>query len=39
MEIERVDGPDALLARAGELLLADEARHNLELGLVRRAPG
>jgi hypothetical protein len=37
MEIERVDGPGAFLERAGELLLADEARHNLAFGIVATA--
>lgn len=37
MEIEQVAGPDAFLERAGALLLADEARHNLALGIVATA--
>ena len=37
MEIEQVAGPDAFLERAGALLLADEARHNLAFGIVATA--
>jgi predicted GNAT family acetyltransferase len=34
MEVRRVDEPDAFLDTAGPLLLEDEARHNLVLGLA-----
>lgn len=34
MRVRRVDGPAAFLEDAGPLLLADEARHNLILGLA-----
>jgi predicted GNAT family acetyltransferase len=34
MEVRRVDEPGAFLAAAGPLLLQDEARHNLVLGLA-----
>ncbi len=37
MEIERTNGPAALLDRAGALLVADEARHNLALGILSTA--
>ena len=37
MEVERVDGADAVLEQAGALLLADEARHNLALGILATA--
>ena len=37
MEVEQVAGPDAFLERAGALLLADEARHNLAFGIVATA--
>jgi predicted GNAT family acetyltransferase len=40
-EVERLDDAAAFLERAGELLLADEARHNLILGIagtVRDSP-
>ena len=37
MEVEQVAGPDASLERAGALLLADEARHNLAFGIVATA--
>ena len=42
MEIERLDDAEAFLAAAEPLLLADEARHNLILGIagtIRDAPG
>ena len=39
MEVEQVAGPDAFLERAGELILADEARHNLALGILATARG
>jgi uncharacterized protein len=34
MEVVRLDDPAAFLAEAGPLLLADEARHNLILGIA-----
>ena len=34
MSVERIDDPARFLAEAGPLLLADEARHNLILGLA-----
>ncbi|HET9938832.1 MAG TPA: GNAT family N-acetyltransferase [Gaiella sp.] len=34
MEVERIDGATGVRAALGELLLADEARHNLPLGLL-----
>ena len=37
MEVEQVAGPDAFLERAGELMLADEARHNLAFGILATA--
>ena len=37
MEVEQVAGPDAFLERAGALMLADEARHNLAFGIVATA--
>jgi GNAT superfamily N-acetyltransferase len=37
MEVEQVAGSDAFLERAGALLLADEARHNLAFGIVATA--
>lgn len=37
MEIEYVKGVDAISARAGALLLADEARHSLALGILSTA--
>jgi uncharacterized protein len=37
MQIEHVLGADALLEAAGGLLLADEARHNLALGILATA--
>jgi predicted GNAT family acetyltransferase len=37
MEVESVDGAGAFLGRAGDLLLADEARHNLAFGILSTA--
>jgi predicted GNAT family acetyltransferase len=37
MEVEQVADPDAFLEKAGALLLADEARHNLAFGIVATA--
>ena len=37
MDVEAVTGADAVLARAGGLILADEARHNLALGILSTA--
>jgi hypothetical protein len=34
MEVHRIDCPDGFLRRAGSLLIADEARHSLALGLT-----
>ncbi len=34
MDVERVADPETFLNRAGEFLLADEARHNLMFGIV-----
>jgi uncharacterized protein len=34
VSVERIEDPDAFLDAAGALLLADEARHNLMLGLA-----
>ena len=37
MDVETVDGSDAFLERAGALLGADEARHNLAFGILSTA--
>jgi uncharacterized protein len=37
MDLEALEGADAFLKRAGELLLADEARHNLAFGILSTA--
>ncbi len=37
MDVERIEGADAVFKRAGALLLADEARHNLALGILATA--
>ena len=37
MDVEHVRGADAVLECIGELLLADEARHNLALGILSTA--
>lgn len=37
MEVETVEGSDAFLERAGALLGADEARHNLAFGILSTA--
>lgn len=37
MQVERLDGAGSVLARAGELLQTDEARHNLALGVLSTA--
>ena len=37
MEVEHLTGADAVLERIGDLLLADEARHNLALGILSTA--
>ena len=37
MDVEAVTGADAFLERAGTLLLADEARHNLAFGILSTA--
>ena len=34
MDVEALRDPGELLERAGEFLLADEARHNLPLGIL-----
>lgn len=42
MEVRRFDGPDAFFEAAGSFLVADEPRHNLELGILsqlRTRPG
>jgi GNAT superfamily N-acetyltransferase len=37
VEVEHLTGADAVLERIGDLLLADEARHNLALGILSTA--
>jgi predicted GNAT family acetyltransferase len=37
VEVEHLTGADAVLERIGKLLLADEARHNLSLGILSTA--
>ena len=37
MDVEAIVGADAVLERAGGLILADEARHNLALGILSTA--
>lgn len=37
MNVDRLDGADGILARAGELLAVDEPRHNLPLGILSTA--
>jgi predicted GNAT family acetyltransferase len=37
VDVDRLDGADGILARAGELLAVDEPRHNLPFGILSTA--